>query len=348
MIGHDSRNEKKSAYHCKSMKPRTLLTLVLLTACTRPDTTAQFRGNTMGTTYQVTYPSQLTNKTVAMEVETLLAEINSSMSTYDPASMISGLNASTDTSAWHPTDSHFATVFRRSREVYEDSGHTFNPAVGPLVNAWGFGPVDSDTSPDEDAVRALLKVVQFEAFELRESPLAVRKTTAGAQLDFSAIAKGYGVDAVGELMESKGIQDYLVEIGGEVRARGRAWRVGIERPASGALADREILSIVQLNNVGLATSGTTRNYRIENGKKIAHILDPRTGYPAQNSLLSVSVIAKDTMTADAYATALMVMGLEEGMRFVEARPQLQAYFIAMDEGGKIVEKRTSGFPVAEK
>ena len=321
------------------MKLCTLLTLFLLTACTQPESTTQFGGKTMGTTYQVTYPSQLANKTVAMETEALLAEINRSMSTYDPASMISALNASTDIAAWHPVDRHFEIVFRRSREVYDDSGHTFNPAVGPLVNAWGFGPVDQETSPNEDAVRALLKVVQFEAFELRKSPLAVRKQTAGAQLDFSAIGEGYAIDAIGELMESKGIQDYLVELGGEVRARGRAWRVGIEGPAS---------DIVRLNNAGLATSGTTHNYRIENGKRIAHILDPRTGYPAQNSLLSVSVIAKDTMTADAYATALMVMGLEEGMRFVEARPQLQAYFVAMDEGGNIVEKRTSGFPVGEK
>ena len=339
---------RSSHLSLQSMRLPTLLALILLTACTQPDTTAQFRGNTMGTTYQVTYPSQLRNTTVAMETEALLAEINHSMSTYDPASMISALNASTDIAVWHPVDRHFEIVFRRSREVYDDSGHTFNPAVGPLVSAWGFGPEDRETSPDEDAVRGLLKVVQFEAFELRESPLAVRKQTAGAQLDFSAIAKGYGVDAVGELMESKGIQDYLVEIGGEVRARGRAWRVGIEGPASETLADREIQSVVRLNNVGLATSGTTRNYRIENGKKIAHILDPRTGYPAQNSLLSVSVVAADTMTADAYATALMVMGLEEGMRFVETRPQLQAYFSAMDEGGNIVEKRTSGFPVAEK
>ena len=148
----------------------------------------------MGTTYQVTYPSQLRNKTVAMETEALLAEINHSMSTYDPASMISALNASTDISAWHPVDRHFEIVFRRSREVYDDSGHTFNPAVGPLVNAWGFGPVDQETSPNEDAVRELLKVVQFEAFELREAPLAVRKTDrgrpAGLQCDCGGICSG--------------------------------------------------------------------------------------------------------------------------------------------------------------
>jgi FAD:protein FMN transferase len=312
---------------------------ILVGACAQTETsgTAQFGGTTMGTTYQVTYAVESRNKVVAKAAEELLAEINRSLSTYDKTSMISAINGSADTAVWHPVDEHFAAVFRRSRQVYEDTGHVFNPAVGPLVNAWGFGPEDHDKSPDENTVRALLKVVRFEAFELQESPLAVRKTIADAKLDFSAIGEGYAIDTIGEMLESHEVKDYLVELGGEVRARGRTWKVGIERP-------EQDLKVVRITNASLATSGTTHNFRIENGKKIAHILDPRTGYPAQNSLLSVSVRAKDTKTADAYATALMVMGLEEGMRFVEARPELDAYFVAIGVDGKIVEKQTAGFP----
>jgi thiamine biosynthesis lipoprotein len=312
---------------------------ILVAGCARPETngTTQFGGRTMGTTYQVTYAVESRNKVVAKAAEELLAEINRSLSTYDKTSLISAINASTDTGTWHPVDKHFAAVFRRSRMIYEDTGHTFNPAVGPLVNAWGFGPEDHDASPDDKKVRELLKVVQFEAFELQETPPAVKKTIADAKLDFSAIGEGYAIDAIGEMLESNSVRDYLVELGGEVRARGRMWKVGIERP------DQD-LKVVRITDAGLATSGTTHNFRIENGKRIAHILDPRTGYPAQNSLLSVSVLARDTKTADAYATALMVMGLDEGMRFVEARPELQAYFIAMGLDGKIVEKQTSGFP----
>jgi thiamine biosynthesis lipoprotein len=311
---------------------------MLLAGCARPDSTAEFHGKTMGTTYQVTYALESRNKVVAEATERLLAEITASLSTYDPLSLISQINAATDATIWHPIDKHFLDVFRRSREIYEDTGHTFNPAVGPLVNAWGFGPEDHDTSPDERTVRELLEVVRFDAFELRESPPAVRKHVAAAKLDFSAIGEGYAIDAIGAMLESHGVTDYLIELGGELRARGRAWKVGIERPGQSALR------VLQLKDAGLATSGTTRNFRTENGKKVAHILDPRTGHPAENSLVSVSVIARDTTTADAVATALMVMGLEEGKRFVEARPNLQAYFIAMEQGGQLVETQTAGFP----
>jgi thiamine biosynthesis lipoprotein len=205
--------------------------------------------------------------------------------------------------------------------------------------------------PDEAAVRALLEVVNFDSFEFRDSPASLKKHLARTKLDFSAIAKGYGVDAVGNLLEQRGVKDYLVEIGGEVRARGQRarghpWRIGIEKPAGSAAAYRTIQMVIELENAGLATSGTYRNYEIKGGKRIAHIIDPATGFPAQNSLLSVSVIARDTMTADAYATALMVMGLDEGLRFVESRKELSAYFIAMDESNRFVEKQSSSFPGA--
>jgi thiamine biosynthesis lipoprotein len=285
----------------------------------------------------------------APAVEALLAEINRSLSTYDPESTLSRINASTDTTVWHAVDGHFVTIFQRSREIYQDTKGAFNPAVGPLVNAWGFGPENPETLPDEARVRELLKLVAFDRFEFRQAPAALRKSEPKSMLDFSAIAKGYGVDAIGLLLERRGVHDYLVEIGGEVRARGerakgQAWRVGVAQPAASAVAVQHVMKAFELRNKALATSGTYRNYEVVEGKRIAHILNPQTGYPAQNSLLSVSVIAGDTMTADAYATALMVFGVDKGMNFVEEHEDIEAYFIADGGGGKLEERRSSGFP----
>jgi thiamine biosynthesis lipoprotein len=334
------------------------MALMVLAGCAAPDEITPLQGKTMGTTYQVSYVSAEWNaagrrQQLAKAIEDLLAEINQSLSTYIETSMISRISAASDPEQWYEVDRHFEIVFQRSREIYRDTDHAFNPAVGPLVNAWGFGPDNPETLPDAATVRALLDVVDFDSFEFRTTPPSLRKRIAGAKLDFSAIAKGYGVDAIGRLLEGRGIENYLVEIGGEVRARGRhsnghPWRIGIERPSEDASSERTLRSVIELEDSGLATSGTYRNYQIQDGRKIAHIIDPKTGYPAQNSLLSVSVIASDTMTADAYATALMVMGLDEGLRFVEARKELSAYFIAGDESGMLVEKRSSGFPSAAK
>jgi FAD:protein FMN transferase len=326
------------------------LPFIILASCAPADQITELRGKTMGTTYQVVYaPTGGATQQEAKAVEQLLAEINQSMSTYSETSVISLINRSADTEAWHSIDTHFERVFRRSREIYEDTGGAFNPAVGPLVNAWGFGPDGPQELPGEATIQALLKVVSLEGFHFRDSPAALRKQTAGAQLDFNAIAPGYAVDAIGLLLEQWGTKNYFVEIGGEVRARGqhpegRGWRVGIEKPVESPGESRELQNALVLNDAGLATSGNYRNFRVQDGKSVAHILNPRTGYPALSPLLSVSVVADDAMTADAYATAFMVMGLDEALRFVEARERLEAYFIAKDAAGNIIEKRSSGFP----
>ena len=333
--------------------PLCVLLPVLFSGCDRPDAVELIRGNTMGTTYQVSYVSKesasVNRPDLVKAIDGLLAEINQSLSTYIENSTISKINASADLQQWQPIDQHFDAVLQRSREIYRDTNRAFNPAVGPLVNAWGFGPDQPDTLPDATTVDALLKVVDFDSFEYRPSPPALRKHVASARLDFNAIAKGYGVDAVGVLLEQRGVTSYVVEIGGEVRARGHhperpSWRVGVEKPTDDVLADKQIKVVIELKDAALATSGTYRNYDISDGKKISHIIDPKTGYPAQNSLLSVSVIAPDAMTADAYATALIVMGLDEGLRFIDARKGLAAYFVATDDSGKLVERRSSAFP----
>ena len=320
----------------------------LFGGCTTSAKVTHFSGNTMGTTYQVTYVAPGVSIRQE-EIDALLADINQSLSNYIETSVISTVNASTDATVWYPVDAHFGAVFRRARAIYNDTNGAFNPAVGPLVNAWGFGPVESQPLPDAATIRALLDVVSLEAFELRDSPLAVRKHLDGAKLDFGGIAKGYGVDEIAALLEHRGIKNYVASIAGEVRARGQrpeggGWHVGIGTPTENALAEQRIHTVISLNDSAVSTSGTYRNYRAEDGKTYAHIIDPKTGYPAMTNLVSVSVLARDAMTADAYATALIVMGLDKGLQFVESHKELQAYFIARDEDGNLIEKRSSGFP----
>ena len=329
-------------------------TVFAATSCTLPEDVGvvQLSGSTMGTTYRVVYAARAASPgEVQQAVDSLLGEINQSLSTYIDTSLISQINASSDTSAWHPIDSHFEAVFRRARFVYGDTSGAFNPAVGPLVDAWGFGPAGPGAMPESTTIESLLLIVDFDLFDERDSPPAVQKSSPAAQLDFNAIAKGYGVDAVGQLLELRGVESYLVEIGGEVRTRGdhpsgRAWSVGIERPDEDA-SGHVVQTVLLLNDAALATSGNYRNFTIRDGRKYAHILNPETGYPEESPLLSASVLAEDCMTADAYATALMVMGLEQGMDFVEARDWLEAYFIADGGEGQYLERRSTGFPTPE-
>jgi thiamine biosynthesis lipoprotein len=303
----------------------------------------------MGTTYQVTYipaGSRVDKKAV----DDLLADITQSLSTYEPTSKISVINASTDVSAWHPVDLHFEIVFRRAQEIYKDTGGLFNPAVGPLVNAWGFGPDGARGTPSDSEIQRLVGLTKFEAFDLRPSPLAVRKALADARLDFNAIAGGYAVDAVGALLERAGVGNYVVEIGGEVRVqgnqgKGKPWKVGIERPTPDATGKTSLQLVVELADAGMTTSGNYRDYQIDdNGQRFSHTIDPATGYPKRSALMSVTVIARDAMTADAYATALILMGVEKGLQFVESREGLEAYFLVSDGKDEFVESRSKGFP----
>jgi thiamine biosynthesis lipoprotein len=304
----------------------------------------------MGTTYQVTYaPGDTSPADDRESIEALLLEINQSLSTYIETSLISTINRSSDTAVSHPVDDHFATVFGQATLVYRDTDGAFNPAVGPLVNAWGFGPAGATTTPEPESIPSLLELVDFDAFQMRPASRTLQKSVAGAELDFSAIAKGYGVDAIGELLDQRGIEDYFIEIGGEVLTRGqhpegRPWRVGIEQPAETGDQRRTPSAVLSVNESAMATSGNYRNFIIEDGRRIVHILNPVTGFPESTALLSVSVLAADTMTADAYATALMVMGSERALQFVESHAGLEAYLITGDGTGEYIETKSSGFP----
>lgn len=284
----------------------------------------------MGTAYHITY-SEKEGRNFKPAIDSLLVEFNNSVSTFIPTSTISQVNKQ-ETSAL--VDDYFMDVFVKAEEVSKKTNGAFDITVMPLVNAWGFGYTDT-LKMDSSTVDSLRELVGYSKVKLlnQNGKNILMKEDARIKLDFSAIAKGRGVDLVGILLESKGVENYMVEIGGEIRAKGKNemgewWKIGIDKPIDDPVAsNRELKAILQIQNKSLATSGNYRNFYIKNGKKISHEIDPKTGYPAQNDLLSVSVIADDCMTADAFATAFMVMGFEKSMEFVKNDTALNAYFI---------------------
>jgi thiamine biosynthesis lipoprotein len=325
-----------------------VLLLAALTACAPPETPPiELAGRTMGTTYSIRYagpPEQRSRDQAG--VDSVLQAVNQSLSTYIPTSTISRINTATETGVPLPIDIHFLRVFLASRAVYRDTEGAFNPAVGPLVEAWGFGPQERQQMTPEQ-VDSLRRLVDFSSFELAPDSLHLVKRLAGARLDFSAIAKGYGVDEVGRYLASIGIAAYFVEIGGEVLTKGlhpsgRPWRVGIDRPDDQA-AERRLQNVALLSDAGMATSGNYRNFYVLDGRKYAHTIDPATGYPAENDLLSATVVAADCMTADAYATAAMVMGSVRALPFFNARPHLEAFFVTSGPDGAYLETMTPAF-----
>ena len=215
----------------------------------------------------------------------------------------------------------------------------------PLANAWGFG-FKKGAFPDSLMIDSLLQITGYEKVKLENGEVV--KQDSRIMLSCSAVAKGYSVDVVARLLDRKGIKNYMVDIGGEVVVKGKnpsdgLWRIGINKPVDDSLAvNQDLQTILEISDLGLATSGNYRNYYYKDGKKYAHTIDPRTGYPVQHSILSSTVIAKDCMTADALATAFMVMGLEEAEAFCKANPEIDAYFIYSGENGEFNTFYTEG------
>lgn len=307
---------------------------ILFFNCNRVEQNTVFiSGEAQGTTYHITYITE-TGTSYQEEIDSIFQVIDLSMSTYVPASIISRINQ-------HDTnviiDQHFKNVFNKAREISEKTDGLFDITVGPLINAWGFG-FSKKEKVDSSMIDSLLMNVGYTFVELANNKLVKKK--AGTMLDFNAIAQGYTVDVLGAFLEEKNIEDYLVELGGEVKAKGKKinneyWTVGIDQPNETEMEGRPLKATIQLKNQALATSGNYRKYYIENGQKFSHIIDPRTGYPAKHNLLSASVIAPDCITADAYATAFMVMGVEKSKQFLQQHPELQLeVFFIYDEGGK--------------
>ena len=301
-----------------------------------PAAQRELTGRTMGTAYSVKYrpaPGAPAPADLQAEVDRLLAQINRILSTYDPDSELSRFNRArtTDPVAISPA---LHTVLRTALLVGEQSQGAFDVTVGPLVNLWGFGPDPrNDRIPAPADLAAAGRRVGHDKLELRHAPPTLRKTRADVYVDLSAIAKGYGVDRVSALLEAHGLEHHLVEIGGEVRARGRnargeRWRIAVERPLS---TGRSLGPLLALDEAAIATSGGYRNFFTVGGRRYAHVIDPVSGWPVRNRAASVSVVADSCMLADAWATALLVQGPERGMATAE-RLGLAALFIVEHEG----------------
>lgn len=319
-----------------------IFALSLLTYACRPEgKIVKFGGEAQGTSYAVTYVDA-EGRYFQDSVNLILKKFDTSCSIYKSNSIISRFNNNDPTAK---ADKYFTTVFNKAMEVSEKSGGAFDITVGQLVRAWGFS-LKSNIKMDAKKVDSLRKYVGYKKVKLVNGRLI--KENPNIQLDFNAIAQGFSSDVLGRFLESKGIKNYLIDVGGEVLGKGKKpdgteWSVGIEKPASDSLQTQQIEAIVTLKNSALSTSGNYRKYFIKDGIKYSHTIDPFTGYPVHHTLLAVSVLAENSITADSYCTALLVMGMDKALEYIKQNPGIEAYFIYSDEKGTLKTQCSPGF-----
>jgi len=325
------------------MRHITIYTFIIfaIISCSQPNSNyINFGGFVQGTTYSITYET-LDSAYYKDKIEKILAEFDTSLSTYNNLSLISRINNNEITN----TDFYFNTVYNKSEEVFLKTNGAFDITVAPFVNAWGFGFKNKEEITNAK-IDSILEFVGFEKVSLTNSEII--KTDPRVMLDVNAIAQGYSVDVVANFLESKGIENYLVEIGGEVKTKGlnnkgKEWKIGIDKPIdNNNIPGQNLQAIIKLSNKSLATSGNYRKFYEKNGIKYSHTIDPLTGYPVTHSLLSATVIADDCITADAYATAFMVIGLEKSLELLKELPGIEAYLIFSNENGDYEVKSTEG------
>ena len=314
-----------------------------LTSCHRGKELKVFKitGAAQGTYYAITYCSD-NNENLRPAMDSLFNQFDRSVSAYVPASILSRLNNNDSTLV---ADAIFETIFKKAMEVSVRSDGAFDITVGPLVNAWGFG-FSKKAKVDQAMVDSLLQFVGYQKVKLINGRLV--KKDPRMTIDFDAIAQGYSSDWIAEFFEKRGINNYLIDVGGEVlglgtKPDGQVWSVAIEMPAKYSQDERKIQAILSLKDHAISTSGSYRKYYEENGVRYSHTIDPSNGYPVKHNLLSVSVLAVDCITADAYATAFMVMGLEKSKIFLSKNRDIEAYFISDDQQGGFAVFYTPGF-----
>lgn len=316
----------------------TLFILLLasqLSSCDKPAEAIKISGPTMGTTYNITlYPAQgkpLDPKQVQDQIDVSLKRINQQMSTWIKNSEISLFNKSESTD-WYPVSTEFAKVVEAAQSISKLSNGAFDITVGPLINIWGFGKDFKNNNPDDAIIDAAKENIGYQKLEIRHSPPALKKQIPQLQINLSAIAKGYAVDAIADQLATVGVDNYLVEIGGEIRANGSKpnkslWRIAIEKPTT---KERAIQQGLLLDNTGVATSGDYRNYFERAGKRYSHTIDPATGKPITHQIASITVLHKSAMMADGLATAIMVLGGSKAKVFI-ANNKISAYMISRDK-----------------
>jgi thiamine biosynthesis lipoprotein len=303
-----------------------------------------FNGTAQGTTYHISYFATDTLIT-KIQVDSVLASIDSSLSLYKPYSVINQFNNSTE---GVKTDIHLTKVVKKAIQVFKETGGLFDITVEPLTSAWGFGPEKMYDLPDSAAIKVILPCVNSRLLYWKGSQL--RKTKSCVKLDANGIAQGYTVDVLADFFERNGIKNYLIELGGEIRIKGRKqpggekMSIGIESPGDDP-GFSIIEKVIWLDEGAITTSGNYRRYYESNGKKITHIFNPKTGYPIQNELVSVTVFAKDAITADGYDNALMAMGLKKALAFVNKRKDIAVHFIYHIADGSIADTMSKSFRV---
>lgn len=304
-----------------------------------------FGGATMGTTFRVSVdelPANMSLATLDREVMAILDRIDDRMSTYDDASEVSHFNASRTTD-WVEVSAETVTVVDEALRISALTRGAFDITVGPLVDLWGFGPAGrAPRPPSADAIASALERVGYGRLRTRRAPPALRKARPDVEVDLSAIAPGYAADQVAEHLQATQVSSFLVDVGGEMRAKGRSpdgapWRIGVEEPVAGP---RRVQRVLLLADRAVATSGGYRNFFEAGGRRFSHTIDPRTGRPVTHNLVSVSVVDATTMRADALATGLTVLGPEEGLALAQ-REGLAVLFILQD-GDDLRERPTPG------
>lgn len=295
-------------------------------------------GMIYGTVYKITYQHR---ESLKGSIEEELQRVNKSLSTFDSTSTISMINYNKNLEV----DVMFKDVFLLSEEISKLTDGAFDITVAPLVNIWGFGfQKAKELTPTQiDSIR---QFVGYQKVSLKNDK--IEKQDPRIMLDCSSIAKGYAVDCIARLLERQGITNYMVDIGGELRVSGIseknvAWKIGINKPIDDSLSiTQELYAVLDITNCGMATSGNYRNFYYKDGKKYAHTIDPRTGYPIQHNILSATVVASDCATADAYATAFMVLGLDASKKICANKPEIEAFFIYSDSKGRMQTYSTPG------
>jgi thiamine biosynthesis lipoprotein len=315
------------------------LSVVLPTGAAEP---LRINGRTMGSYYAISIdnPGTADAKELQAEIEAKLDDINRQMSTWDETSEISRFNRSTSTD-WFPVSHDFAVVVQEAIRLHHLSKGAVDITVGPLIDLWGFGKEKRKSVPAENEILAVLARVGSNRLEVRMNPPAVRKSQADVQISVSCLAPGYAADVISELLTKRGLKSHVVDIGGENRAGaaksdGSPWRLGVESPLGG------LHKVVPLTERAIATSGDYRSFFVAGGRRYSHIIDPRTGYPVENPPASVSVIHSSCMTADGFATAMMVTGSEAGLK-IASEAGIDVMFQDVDSGGNLKESSSGLF-----
>ncbi|MFH4964946.1 FAD:protein FMN transferase [Gaetbulibacter sp. M235] len=318
-----------------------ILFCFLLVSCKQIDNT-KINGLVFGTSYSIQYYSEQ-QQDFQNKIDSLFTVINKSMSTYMEDSDISKLNRNES----NIIDKHFQKVFEASKDIYTKTEGAFDPTIGNLVNAWDFGPEGNIVKLDSLKIDSLMVSVGLN--KVHREGNRIIKENPNTFIDFNAIAKGYGVDVISEFLEQQNIENYIVEIGGEIRTKGinieknKPWKVGVEMPHFDGT--QSIIRAISVTDEAMATSGTYRKFKIDaNGNRYSHIIDTKTGYPSKTNLLSISVMASNCMTADAYATAFKAMGIEKVKAFLENHKELKVFLIFENDKNELETMGLNGFP----